>query len=376
MDREAPLDADLALGSADRPVVAAPAVDRSIVVEEWSSEPNLDALRAFAVLCVVARHLVTMFGIPARGWFQPQALGTFGVVIFFVHTSLVLMLSLDRQQARRPISQARLYAGFLVRRAFRIYPLAMAAVLLIYFALIPFADADSQRAGLAVVQDPRALLMNLFLVQDLTHSPLMEIPLWSLPAEVQMYLVLPALYFLARARGLRMFLIAVWPLAVVTAVLCKKLDASITVGLYAPCFVAGVICYLLLKSRRPLPFWMFPATLAVILGGYMVGYARIGMQAGLGIIATLVLAFAIPLFTSMRAHWLRRSTHVVAKYSYGIYLFHLPCLWLAFGKLRFMGPLGSVVAFVVLLTVVVVLGYHALEAPMIAVGKRVARNLE
>lgn len=369
------MGADLVLDATDHETISAPTVDRSAVVEEWSSEPNLDGLRAFAVLCVVARHLLTMFEIPARSWFQPQALGTFGVVIFFVHTSLVLMLSLDRQQARRPISEPRLYAGFLVRRAFRIYPLSVATVLLIYFVLIPFADADSPRAGLAAVQDPRALVMNLLLIQDVTRSPLMEIPLWSLPAEVQMYLVLPALYFLARARGLKLFFLVIWPLAVVTAVICKKLNSPLTVGLYAPCFVAGVICYLLLKARRPLPFWLFPATLAVILGAYMVGYARFGMQAGLGIIATLVLAFAIPSFAPMRARWLRRSTHSVAKYSYGIYLFHSPCLWLAFGKLHFLGPFGSVLAFVVLLTAVVVLGYHALEAPMIAVGRRVARNL-
>ena len=167
----------------------------------------------------------------------------------------------------------------------------------------------------------------------------------------------------------------VWPLAVVTAVLCKKLNASITVGLYAPCFVAGVICYLRLKSRRPLPFWTFPVTLAAILAAYMLGYARIGMQAGLGIIATLALAFAIPAFTPMRARWLRRASHAVAKYSYGIYLFHVPCLWLAFGKLRFLGALGCSVAFVVLTAAVVVTAYHALEAPMIAVGKKLARNL-
>jgi peptidoglycan/LPS O-acetylase OafA/YrhL len=292
-----------------------------------------------------------------------------------VHTSLVLMLSLDRQQARRATSRPRLYAGFLIRRAFRIYPLAMAAVLIIYFGLIPFADPDAAKAGLAVTQDPRALLMNLLLVQDLTGSPLMELPLWSLPAEVQMYLALPALYFFARARGLKAFLLVVWPLAVVTAVLCKKVDASINVGLFAPCFVAGILCYLLLKPRRPLPFWMFPATLAGILAAYMIGYARIGMQAGLGIIATLVLAFAIPSFASMRARWLRRASHAVAKYSYGIYLFHVPCLWLTFGKLRFLGPAGCAVAFVALTTAVVVAAYHAVEAPMIAVGKKLARNL-
>jgi peptidoglycan/LPS O-acetylase OafA/YrhL len=366
---------NLAVNLADSPAIAAPAVDRSIVVEDWSSEPNLDGLRAFAVLCVVARHLLTMFDVPAHRWFQPQALGTFGVVIFFVHTSLVLMLSLDRQQARRPTAPSRLYAGFLVRRAFRIYPLSIAAVLLIYFVLVPFADAYSSKAGLAVGQNPRALLMNLLLVQDLTGSPLMELPLWSLPAEVQMYLVLPALYFLARARGRGVLLFAVWPLAVATAIVCKKFNPSITVGIYAPCFVAGVICYLLLKSRRPLPFWLFPCALLAVLGGYSVVYARVGMQAGLAIVVTLALAFAIPAFASMRSRWLRRATHAVAKYSYGIYLFHSPCLWLAFGKLRFLGPVGSSAAFVVLTTAVVVIGYHALEAPMISIGKRLARNL-
>ena len=98
-------------------------------------------------------------------------------------------------------------------------------------------------------------------------------------------------------------------------------------GLYAPCFVAGVICYLLLKTRRPLPFWLFPLTLAALMLAYMVGYARFGMQAGLGMLVTLSLAFAIPRFAPLRAPWLRTSSHTIAKYSYGIYLFHSPCLW-------------------------------------------------
>lgn len=366
----------LAVSVADAPVraPAAASIDRSIVVEAWSSEPNLDALRAFAVLCVVARHLLTMFGVGAYRWFQPQALGTFGVVIFFVHTSLVLMLSLDRQQARRPLAPSRLYAGFLIRRLFRIYPLSIAAVLIIYFGLVPFADADSSRAGLAVAQDPRALVMNLLLIQDLMQSPLMELPLWSLPAEVQMYLVLPALYFLARARGFKVVMFVVWPLAVATAVVCKKVNPSITVGLFAPCFVAGVVCYLVLRTRRPLPFWLFPVALAAILATYMVIYARAGMQAGLAILVTLGLAFAIPAFASLRSPAARRATHAVAKYSYGIYLFHSPCLWIAFGKLRFLGTAGSLAAFVALTTIVVVASYHALEAPLIGVGKKIAQR--
>jgi peptidoglycan/LPS O-acetylase OafA/YrhL len=361
------------------PEVAAPLpaaeAARPSIVSEWSSEPNLDALRAFAVLCVVARHLVSMLGIPARSWFQPQALGTFGVVIFFVHTSLVLMLSLDRQEARQPGSKAGLYGAFLVRRAFRIYPLSVAAVLLIYFALIPFADESAARAGLGTGATPRDLIANLLLVHDVVRATLVEIPLWSLPAEVQMYLVLPALYFLARARGLKVFLLVVWPMAVAVALLSKKLGVPLGAGLYAPCFVAGVLCYLGLGTGRSLPFWIFPLALVAILLAYMGAYARLGLQAGLGIPATAALAYLLPRIAPMRARWLRRGSHAIAKYSYGIYLFHVPCIWLAFGKLGFLGLAGASVTFVLLTTAFVVVSYHALEAPMIALGQRLAQRL-
>jgi peptidoglycan/LPS O-acetylase OafA/YrhL len=355
--------------------VPAPEAVRPSIVAQWSSEPNLDALRAFAVLCVVARHLASMFDVPASAWFQPQALGTFGVVIFFVHTSLVLMLSLDRQQARQPGSKGSLYAAFLVRRFFRIYPLSVAAVLIIYFAVFPFTDANAPRAGLGTDATPRDLVANLLLVHDVVGTRLIEIPLWSLPAEVQMYLVLPALYFLARARGLKFFLAVVWPAAVVVALAWKHLGLHAWAGYYAPCFVAGVLCYLALGARRALPFWILPLALVAILVAYMGAYARVGLQAGLGIPATIALAALLPRFAPMRALWLRRATHTVAKYSYGIYLFHSPCIWLAFGKLGFLGLAGASVVFVLLTTVVVVVAYHALEAPLIAVGQRIARRL-
>lgn len=351
-------------------------IDRDRVVAEWSNEPNLDFLRAFAVLCVVVRHLLGMWGVPARAWFQPQALGIFGVLIFFVHTSLVLMLSLQRDQRRRPISHARLYAGFLIRRMFRIYPLSAVTVLIVYFFIIPLGDPDAPRAGIVAAADPTSLLANLLLIQDLVRVESVLGPLWSLPAEVQMYLVLPALYFLGRARGLKSIAFGAWPMAVMIAVVSWKVDLSLAVGKYAPCFVAGVLCYFLLPRSRSLPFWMFPPTLVAALGLYMLAYARIGLQAGLAIPATAGLAFLLTRFARMGAGWLKPISHAVAKYSYGIYLFHTPCIWLAFGKLKFLGTAGSMLAMIGLLAASAALAYHAVEAPMIRLGKTLAGSVE
>ena len=356
------------------PVAAEP--ERTRVVDEWSSEPNLDLLRAFAVLCVVARHLLATLEVPARAWFQPQALGIFGVLIFFVHTSLVLMVSLERQERARPISQPRLYAAFLIRRIFRIYPLSIAAVLLVYFVLIPLGDPTIHHAGILVAADRSTLVANLLLVQDVAGRPSILAPLWSLPAEVQMYLTLPALYFLGQARGTKAILLGVWPATIVLAIVVWKLDLPLTVGRYAPCFVAGVLSVIfLLRARRPLPFVAFPPALLAGAAVYMGLYSRIGLQAGLGIGATAALALLLPRFARMRSRRLRTASHVVAKYSYGIYLFHAPCIWVAFGKLAFLGTAGSMLALVVLIAATASAAYHLLEAPMIRVGQTLARSL-
>src|SRR5512147_3059239 len=84
---------------------------------------NLNLLRAVAVLAVFIAHSLTLRIDSPRLW----NLGHLGVLLFFVHTSLVLMLSLQRQDRG---GADRRGLRFMVRRAFRIYPLSMAAVLL------------------------------------------------------------------------------------------------------------------------------------------------------------------------------------------------------------------------------------------------------
>src|SRR5579864_4746600 len=77
-----------------------PALDRRAGVripeELGTDSPNLDLLRATAVFCVVLSHVAVFEGRAYLGPLNLQGLGIFGVLIFFVHTCLVLMLSLER----------------------------------------------------------------------------------------------------------------------------------------------------------------------------------------------------------------------------------------------------------------------------------------
>jgi peptidoglycan/LPS O-acetylase OafA/YrhL len=79
--------------------------------------PNLDLLRAMAVcFWLSAATLRVAIG------YDVEAIGRIGVALFFTHTALVLMLSLERAPAAVP---------FFIRRFFRIYPLAMFVVLIL-----------------------------------------------------------------------------------------------------------------------------------------------------------------------------------------------------------------------------------------------------
>src|ERR1035441_1228406 len=86
---------------------------------------NLDILRSFAVSVVLIDHLVrtlaahTGFHNAAVMAFTSQ-IGHAGVLAFFVHTSLVLMYSLERLNR----TAGRVGLRFYLRRFFRIYPLS------------------------------------------------------------------------------------------------------------------------------------------------------------------------------------------------------------------------------------------------------------
>src|SRR5215469_11352971 len=318
-------------------------------MEEYA---NLDLLRALAVLAVFSGHLVLHTGLRNHGLVK---LAHLGVVAFFVHTSLVLMFSLERLVAD---SERTLAARFYVRRAFRIYPLSIFAVLSVFL----FEALHHQLHGAFWSRPVESLLSNLLLIQNLTHSGSLPAPLWSLPFEVQMYLVLPVLFILVRES--RIFTLA--SAYVIGLLLASRFE----VAQYVPCFYAGIIAYAMWGKTPPRFHEMWWPVIICSVGA---AYWAFGQQGRADWIAASLLGLAVPFFRQICWRPGVITAKLVARYSYGIYLSHSLLISFIFGR---HWSIGLKVAVLVILAVSVpVVAYHTLEIPMIRVGQTLEKNI-
>lgn len=323
----------------------------------------LDTLRAVAVLLVLGAHIVEVLashGIVPSTEPWPWHIGRLGVLLFFVHTSLVLMMSLERTR----LDGAALLTDFYVRRAFRIYPLAIVTVLGVSAAGVPPVPWQAP-----VEVTPRLLTANLLLVQNLADVPSVLTPLWSLPLEIQMYLVLPLL-FMAIDGGRRTSVATAFWLVGGVAGLWVPMNGAY-IAAFIPCFMSGVLAFCLARrGTGTLPFWIFGIVLTLAIVSY-VGLSTLdpwthSKLAAWGV--TLALGLLLPRFRDSSSAHLRRTVSWIAKYSYGIYLSHMISLWLVFLLLPDQPLLVQLCMLGAMLTVIPVALYHTIEAPGIRIG--------
>jgi peptidoglycan/LPS O-acetylase OafA/YrhL len=345
---------------------------------------NLDILRMIAVALVVQDHLFTYWHNPSywHGNIIPQRLGRFGVVLFFVHTALVLMASMERQWQKT--GRHRFVSIFLIRRGFRIYPLALAALLITVAFNIP--GQISVHNVRHVPHDGWNLVANVFLVQNFAGGEATSIlsPMWSLAFEWQMYLVLPIFYFLCRRASNLMPLLLIWSIPVLWAI---SYDAKINQwnnkhhfwqipdwGIYAPCFIAGIIAFFVAYKLKPdpvLPWFALPLVIAALFLPMMA-------NGGVGkfMPASIVIAMTIPYCREIRHGWFSEAARIIVRYSYGIYLFHMFGIWMAFVKLHDQTRTIQWLVFAAIVAAVPVVFYHLLEHPAIVLGNRIAKRIE
>lgn len=334
---------------------------------------NLDLLRAAAVMLVLVSHLIMALGYLDHPFLKEWAirdLAMMGVLMFFIHTSLVLMMSLDR------LGDHNIVRRFYVRRAFRIYPLAIVTIAAALALKIP--------PHFEPVYEPpswAAILENALLVQNLFQTPAIVGPMWSLPLEVQMYLMLPFIYFAARKVQSYIGIIAL----VLSGFVVWYAELRISRALdylpllrFAPWFFMGIAAYAgyrIVKPCIPAAYFVFtlfllmltPSLVVRFIGGHRAGWAIWG--------AGVLFALALPYFRDIANETTRNGAHIIAKYSYGIYLAHVPIMWFAFQRLSTEAVWLQVTIFVVLMPLVPVLFYHLVEAPFIRIGARIADSL-
>jgi peptidoglycan/LPS O-acetylase OafA/YrhL len=324
---------------------------------------NLDLLRTVAVLLVLAQHLCRRMYIDQVAWMQ-TSWGYFGVLLFFVHTCLVLMSSMERTE----LLGWPLVKNFAIRRVFRIYPLS---VLTVVAALSLHLDSDINGIrGLSHGPFPGVLgaVSNLLLVQNLTHSESIVNVLWSLPLELQMYVFLPLLFLWIRRKNMTWPLLGLWATSVIVALAELHLAGAsgLSILLFVPCFLPGVIAYSLPYRPRIGSVWWLAFILLLIL------LFTLRPVLSTGWILCLALGVMIPQFKEIRSYGVRWVSNRVATYSYGIYLSHQFCIWLALGVLAAWPLFLKIPLLILMLIALPVLLYHAVERPMIRVGSRLA----
>ena len=325
-------------------------------------ESNLDILRSMAVLSVFVSHLVLAVNYGKVNYddrfvwgIDVWTLGRAGVLLFFVHTSLVLMLSMERMAH----TGWGLVWRFYVRRLFRIYPLSIGCCVLVSVFSIP-----RNVLGEPFVWSWRLFASNVLLIQNLTGDKSLTSPLWSLPYEVQMYLALPFLFLALRTRRI--------------GVLFTLMFAAVFLGWrvplleFAPCFLAGICAFLLLRYRKAFfPWWIWPAFLVCALSAYcLFDPSRITARKSWTLCA--MVGLSIPFFQGCVTPVIVWTSKMIARYSYGIYLSHFPLMWIFFCWVSWPTE-ARFLLFAISVVVLPVLGYHLLEKPLIEVGVGLTR---
>jgi len=281
------------------------------------------------------------------------------------------MMSMDRT-ASEPAFVARFY----VRRAFRIYPLSILAVATVFVLHLP-PDAWSRLHYFPI--GALQLISNLLLIQNVTQTPPVLGVLWSLPLEVQMYAVLPFLFFMIRSGNWRVRLLLSLVAAVVSAGIVWKFTGKLNIFAFIPCFLAGVMAYKRLDRKPALPAWIWVA----LIPGLIISIAALPFyQKNFLLPVTLPLEWAVvwmlgfiwPLFREVTWKPMVHAGELIAKYSYGIYLAHTFALYICFVLYK-NSPTINVLLATIITMVLSVSAYHLVEKPFIAVGKRVAKHI-
>jgi peptidoglycan/LPS O-acetylase OafA/YrhL len=149
---------------------------------------HIDCLRGYAILMVIACH--TAFQFPELPWRfrQLAASGWHGVQLFFLASTLTLLMSVDWEASTRGIVN---WKNFYIRRFFRIAPAYYIASLVYTWA---GWNSSTTAAGAIGFYAFASAWMPTQVGQDLVPGA------WSVSVEFSMYLVFPLLVTFARGR--------------------------------------------------------------------------------------------------------------------------------------------------------------------------------
>jgi peptidoglycan/LPS O-acetylase OafA/YrhL len=306
--------------------------------------PALDGLRGIAVMLVVLCHaaLIKQGPVADRAVGAAMRLGWSGVDLFFVLSGFLITGILLASKG-----QPNYLRNFYARRTVRIFPLYYAVLAFTFFILPLFPRGFSELFG--TVQDQSLYWLYLsnfakFLHNGWEHSILSVT--WSLAIEEQFYLVWPLIVLLCSRRTL----VAIAVAAIITSVAMRGVMSSANVDhimIYAITFcrldglsVGALVALITFNNPRGTEIfsrWAWPIAGLMLLGiGFNMYWHKSaqwihgpGQTFGYTIFAILYACVLIKGYLAKPGsmlHWslTQRPLLLLGKYSYAIYLFHLP----------------------------------------------------
>jgi peptidoglycan/LPS O-acetylase OafA/YrhL len=301
--------------------------------------PDIDALRAIAILMVVAFHA----GVPGF------AGGFTGVDVFFVISGFVILRSLTDERGRTGSISWWAFYGRRVRR------LAPAALLMIVVTLalgiLVFNPAGEQQAiaksAIAAATSTSNFYFSLLLGDYFvpTYQPNVFLHTWSLSVEEQFYLGVPLLFGVAGlvvhrlGSGRRQVMIVLIFLVCVASLISAVLLARFapTQAFYLPfgrAYELGIGALLAVvnpaKGSTLMRRLSWLGSAAVLVGATVIGLPAFGFPGAWALIPTLATAgmiWAHVTSTDPGGRYLLSAPVVgIGKVSYGWYLWHWPLL--------------------------------------------------
>ena len=306
--------------------------------------------------------------------------GMTGVTLFFVISGFVFSKSINSSFSVYP---------YLVRRFFRIYPLYLFSLIFYYL----YTNSPS------IFLKNLIFLKHLFFLQttnSIEEAYFFNAPYWTLPIEVEFYLIVPILSFLKkRIENCILFLLIIF-LGVriylnINSSFPLDLNIYSIIAFHIPGFLfeflVGILCYQMYKKRESLSFKktniLLITGLFILISLFIIDIY--GLRSVFVIIKLLyspicAVGYAFVFFSLLflidnKSSICNKCCIFCGQISYGVYLFHILTLKVIDLDIFSIKGINAFIIYSLITILISYLLHIFIENPMRALGRKLSCNL-